>query len=79
MPTTLNVKKGTIVTFTNKDSKPRRLASDPHPSHTSVPGFDSQTTFAKDQTYSFYFDKKGSFTYHDETNPIVVKGTIIVE
>ncbi len=79
MPETITVKKGTIVTFTNKDSKPHRVATDPHPSHTSVPGFDSQTTIVKGQSYSFYFDKKGSFTYHDETSPIKIKGTIIVE
>ena len=79
MPATISVKKGTIVTFTNNDSEPHRVATDPHPSHSSVPGFDSQTTIVKGQSYSFYFDKKGSFTYHDETSPIKIKGTIIVE
>lgn len=79
MPETISVKKGTIITFTNKDKKDHGVAADPHPSHNSVPGFDSQTSLDKGQSYSFYFDKKGTFTYHDESNPLKFKGTIIVE
>jgi plastocyanin len=79
MPATLTVKKGTVVIFTNKDKKDHRPASDPHPSHNALPGFDSQTKMQKGQAYSFFFDREGEWTYHDHLNPLKFKGTIIVK
>ncbi len=79
VPATLLVKKGTLVTFTNLDKKAHRPASDPHPSHNALPGFDSQTKMQKGQTYSFFFDRVGKWTYHDHLNPLKLKGTIVVE
>jgi plastocyanin len=78
VPATLSVKSGTLVTFTNKDKKAHQPASDPHPAHDSLPGFDSQTKLQKGQSYSFLFDKEGTFTYHDHLNPLTFNGSIIV-
>ncbi len=78
-PETLIVKRGTVVIFTNLDKKTHRPASDPHPSHNALPGFDSQTKMQKGQSYSFFFDRVGKWTYHDHLNPLKLKGTIIVE
>jgi plastocyanin len=75
---TLSVKSGTLVTFTNKDKKAHQPASDPHPAHDSLPGFDAQTKLAKGQSYSFLFDKEGTYTYHDHLNSLEFKGTVVV-
>jgi plastocyanin len=78
VPATLSVKSGTLVTFTNKDKKAHQPASDPHPAHDSLPGFDSQTKLQKGQSYSFLFDKEGTYTYHDHLNSLEFKGTVVV-
>ncbi len=79
VPATLQVKKGTIVTFTNNDKSAHQPAVDPHPSHDSLAGFDSQTKLEKGQSYSFFFDKTGTWTYHDHLNPLTFQGTVIVK
>lgn len=78
IPATLQVKKGTIVTFTNKDKAPHQPAVDPHPSHDSLAGFDAQTKLEKGQSYSFFFDKVGTWTYHDHLNPLKNNGIVKV-
>lgn len=77
-PLTLTVDQNTIVTFVNKDDKLHRVVSDPHPTHETLPALDSQTNIPPDGQYSFLFDKPGSWTYHDEENPLVFQGTIDV-
>jgi len=78
-PATITIKKGTLVTFTNKDKKEHQVASDPHPNHTKLAGFDSVTNLKTSNTYSFLFEKAGTYTYHDELNPLKFKGTVIVK
>ena len=77
-PATLTVKKGTTVTWTNSGAAKVWIASDPHPVHTGYPGFDSGTDLRAGETYSFTFEKAGSWSYHNHFNP-TVKGTVIVE
>jgi len=77
-PATLTVKKGTKVTWTNSGSAKVWIASDPHPVHNAYPGFDSGTDLSAGESYSFTFDKAGSWSYHNHFNPSV-KGTVIVE
>lgn len=76
-PATLTVKVGTTVTWTNQDSAPHQIASDPHPQHTGLPGLFSDS-LGKGQSYSFTFDKAGTLGYHCHLHPNM-KGTIIVE
>ena len=41
-PNIVTVKVGTTVAWVNRSSRPMWIASDPHPSHTGLPGFDQQ-------------------------------------
>jgi plastocyanin len=77
-PTTLKIAKGDIVVWTNKDNSPHQVASDPYPSNDTIPGLLSDS-LAAGESFSFTFDKTGTFTYHDNLNPLKLKGTIVVE
>jgi len=76
-PPTITVKSGTTVTWVNEDSTPHLVASDPHPTHTDLPGLVSGT-LSQGQSYSFTFVKVGAFGYHCHIHPSM-KGTVIVE
>lgn len=77
IPATLLVKKGTQITWINTDSRPHQIASDPHPLHNLISSLyqDKPTS----GSYSFIFTKVGTYTYHDETNPLKYHGTVIVK
>lgn len=77
-PTVLKVKVGGAVTFKNESSNPMWTASNPHPTHTALQGFDSLTGVTLGQSYSFTFNKAGTWRYHNHLNPSHT-GTIIVE
>jgi plastocyanin len=78
-PQTLSVPAGTKVTWVNKDSSPHRVASDPYPENTGLPGLDSKDTpLGPDATYSYTFKAVGNFTYHDQYKP-TTDGQIIVK
>src|SRR3989344_5664277 len=64
IPATIKVTKGTQITWTNKDKIPHKVASDPHPTHTNLEGFESDVLNSTD-AYSFVFEKSGTYTYHD--------------
>ncbi len=76
-PSTLTIKKGTMVTFVNNSSNSFWPASAPHPSHTDYVGFDAKQAIVAGQTWSFTFDKVGTWKYHDHLSPTKT-GTIIV-
>lgn len=76
-PSTLTIKTGTAVTWTNVDAAPHQIASDPHPAHTDLPGLFSDS-LSTGQNYSFTFTKSGTFGYHCNIHPSM-KGTVIVE
>lgn len=69
VPITSFVKVGTKVTFKNTDDKPHWVASDPHPTHTDLPGFDAKAEIAPGANYTYTFDKVGRWLYHDHLNP----------
>lgn len=73
---TITIKKGATITWTNKDSVNHMVASNPHPVHTDLPGFESQI-LAPGESYSFTFDKVGTFGYHCHLHPSM-RGTVIV-
>ena len=81
IPSTITVKKGTQVTFVNKDSSLHWIASDPHPSNDALPGFDSEEGLAEGDSFTFVFEQVGTFTYHDHLDALNTKfqGTVIVE
>ncbi len=76
VPQTITIKKGDTVTWTNEDSTPHIVASNPHPTHTDLPGLVSPT-LQKGQSYSFKFDRSGSWGYHCHIHPSMT-GTVIV-
>ncbi len=77
-PAVVTIPVGGTVTWTNAGDEDMRVASDPHPTHIGYPGFDSMSNVGPGKTYSFTFQKKGSWGYHDHLDP-TVKGTVIVQ
>ena len=76
-PTVIKIKIGDTVKWTNNDEAPHKVASNPHPSHTDLPGLVSEGLF-KGESYSFTFNKAGTFGYHCHFHPAMI-GTVIVE
>jgi len=79
IPTVIEVKKGTQITWTNTDTSPHQIASDPHPTHTLLAVLNSPEPLASGDSFSATLEKSGTFTYHDHLNPLKFKGTIIVK
>lgn len=81
VPSTITIRAGTQLTWTNDDSSSHQPAADPHPIHGSIEGFDSDTTLLPGDSLSFIFETKGKYTYHDHLNPLDPKyqGTVLVE
>ncbi len=85
-PGTLTVSAGTTVTFINKDSGQHWPASAAHPTHSAYPEtggcigskFDACKPLAQGESFSFTFNEKGTWKYHDHLNPGMT-GTIIVQ
>ena len=72
-PSTLVVKTGTVVTWTNQDAVPHTIASD-----TGSPVPFSSDSLSTGASYTFTFTQPGTFTYHCSIHPSM-KGTIIVQ
>jgi plastocyanin len=68
-PSNITVKSGTVVIFKNTSSKTYWPASNPHPTHTDLPGFDALRGLNNGETYSFTFTKLGVWGFHDHLNP----------
>ena len=69
-PATVTVTIGTTVTWTNQDSSNHTVVADD--------GSWKSESLAKDATFSFTFDKAGTYTYICSVHPSM-KGTIIVK
>ncbi len=77
-PKDLTIKKGDTVKFTNNAGRNMWPASNDHPSHTIYPEFDAKKAFSKGSTWSFTFDKAGTWGYHDHLKDSCT-GTITVQ
>lgn len=88
VPKTVNINKGDTVTWVNQTSHGMWVASASHPTHTVYDGTslaqhcNTSASAPFDQcksgsTYSFKFDKAGSWNYHDHTNSSMF-GTVVV-
>lgn len=75
----ITVSLGDRVEFRNADEVRHFIASDPHPTHTDLPGFEQD--IAAGGNYIFTFARRGTFRYHDHNlpNDASFKGTIIVQ
>jgi plastocyanin len=78
-PKTISVKVGQAVTWINNDASPHQIASDPYPTDNTLSALNSKSDLYTNDKYSYVFDKPGTYTYHDELNPFVFDGTIIVK
>lgn len=77
-PNEVQVAPGTTVTFVNKTSQPLWVASDPHPAHTNLPGFDSSADLGLGESYQYTFSTAGKWDFHNHKSP-GVKGRVIVK
>ncbi len=77
-PSTLTIQKGQTVTFTNNSNGGMWVASDPHPVHTDFSAFDARKSYANGTSYTFTFDKAGTYHYHNHLNDDAT-GTIVVQ
>lgn len=77
-PSTITIKKGDTVVFVNQSSGSMWVASNPHPTHTDYPAFDEKAAVSSGSSWSFTFDKTGSWGYHNHKDPSSL-GTIVVE
>lgn len=73
-PATITIKVGDSVKFVNKTNSPMWVASNPHPTHTDLPGFDEKNS---DPEFTYTFTKIGSWGYHNHRNPSD-GGTVVV-
>ena len=77
-PSRQTVPVGYMVTFVNDGQAAHWPASDDHPTHVKLPGFDAKRGLATGEEYSFIFSAVGEWGYHDHLNPNV-KGVVVVE
>lgn len=77
-PTSLNIKAGETVVFVNESSRSMWTASDPHPVHTDFSAFDARKGYSSGQSYTFTFDKAGTYKYHNHLRSSD-SGQIVVE
>jgi plastocyanin len=72
-PSQITVKKGGTVTWTNNDSTAHTVTADLENN-----GGPASGNIEPGQTYTFTFDKTGSFQYHCQIHP-AMRGTIVVK
>jgi len=91
-PATFEINKGDTVTFANQSGGQMWVASGPHPAHTNYSdttreqhcpdtadtSFDQCTAVAAGQSYSFTFQKTGTWKYHNHVGAGDF-GTIVVQ
>lgn len=77
-PATVTIPVGATVVFTNNGQALHWPASDPHPTHTDLSGFDAKKGLATGEKYSYTFATKGTFGMHDHLNA-KMKGSIVVQ
>lgn len=77
VPDVLTVKAGTTVSFVNQSAGGMWTASDMHPTHQLLPGFDELASVPKGGSYEYTFTKVGTWKYHNHVNA-TDGGTVIV-
>ncbi|MEX0649528.1 MAG: cupredoxin domain-containing protein [Candidatus Andersenbacteria bacterium] len=76
-PPQLTVDAGTTVTFVNDGQALHWPASDLHPTHDALPGFDARQGLTTGATYSYTFTEVGTWRFHDHLNPSAT-GAVVV-
>ena len=78
-PAAITVKKGTSVTFENQTTVGMWVASDVHPTHQLLPGFDAKKSIGKGGVYTYTFAKVGTWTFHNHASPTHVGKVVVTE
>ena len=76
-PSVLTVDAGESVTFVNESGEDKWPASNDHPTHERYPGFDARRVIAPGGSWSFTFERRGRWRYHDHLSP-EIEGEIVV-
>lgn len=76
-PSFLTIPQCTKVIFINQDTTDHWPASDIHPTHGIYPEFDPKRSIKPNEKWSFVFEKKGKWSFHDHLYP-TINGTIDV-
>jgi len=77
-PQVLTIKKGQSVTFRNDSTADMWVASNDHPTHTNLSGFDALKSIGQGETYSYTFTQIGSWGFHNHAYA-THGGTIVVQ
>jgi plastocyanin len=77
-PETVVIQAGDTVRWRNVGDDLMWPASDDHPTHELYGGFDAQRPIGPGDTWSFTFDRRGKWGYHNHMTPRLT-GTVIVE
>lgn len=72
-PSVVRVQEGQNVVWTNKDSSPHQITS------SDLPELGTNEPLGQNETYSFTFTKKGTYTYYDANDKTAKRATVIVE
>jgi len=78
VPATITVQRGQAVTWTNNDTAQHQPISDTAQATGSDPYISANKALNTNDTYTYFFNKAGSYSYHDKTNP-VLQGVVIVK
>lgn len=77
-PSSITIKAGDTVVFTNRSAGPLWVASAPHPTHTDYSEFDAREGVGPGRTYAFTFARAGRWGYHNHLKASD-RGVVIVE
>ena len=70
---------GTSVTFINESDEDIHVASADHPTHTVLPGFNSNSSIAPGGEYTFTFEDVGTWEYHNHLRSSQTGSVIVAE
>lgn len=73
-PETITVKKGSTVTWTNKDSAAHTVTPDEESD-----AFAGSELLSQGESYSFTFDQAGTYTYHCQPHPQMTAKVVVTE
>lgn len=78
-PNEVKVRKGDKVIWKNTGSHNHWPASAVHPTHQLYPEFDARQGITSGASYSFVFDRVGTWKYHDHLNPGFTGAIVVSE
>jgi len=77
-PASITIKVGDTVVFENEGTKDMWVASSIHPTHKDLPGFDDLKSVGGGESYTYTFEKAGTWKYHNHVKAGDT-GVVIVE